>query len=187
MTTRVAVAKARVCSSSRPWRYTKRRAMSDKEHPQKQLAADQAELGRSVEKWRSAIANAPIFIAFVDQTGTIQYLNRTQPGHSFDDAVGKQVFDYIAPQYHHAARQCLETTFRTGQCTSYEALAAGPEGVEAWYETHIGPVTQGNQLISAALFSTDITAQTGPSSSAGGPRVPGAESRAAHGRTGGGE
>ena len=112
--------------------------MTDQGQSTATLLKKLAELAKSEEKWRSVVAHAPIFIAIVDRAGTIQFLNRTQPGHSFEESVGKRIYDYIEPEYHEAARACLESVFRTGTTASYETVAAGPAGTKAWYETHLG-------------------------------------------------
>ena len=103
------------------------------------------------------IADSPIFVAVVDRAGTIQFLNRTQPGHSLAESVGKQIYDFIDSEYHDVARTCLESVFRTGNRASYETVAAGANGDQAWYETHLGPVRNGDTFVSVALFSTEIT------------------------------
>lgn len=133
--------------------------MTDQEQCTAALREKLTELAKSEEEWRSVFANAPIFVAIVDRAGTIRFLNRTQPGYSFEEAVGKRIFDFIAPEYHDVAKACLERVFRTGNTASYETIAAGPAGASAWYETHLGPVKHGDETVAASLFSTDITAR----------------------------
>ncbi len=73
------------------------------------------------------------------------------------DVKGKSVYEFIEPEFREQARVCLERVFSTGETASYQTVAAGPRGQTAWYETHLGPVTQSGQIVAVALFSTDIT------------------------------
>ena len=111
----------------------------------------------SDEAWHTLLADSPIFVAVVDRAGTIQFLNRTQPGHSLTESVGKTIYDFIDAEYHDVARMCVESVFRTGNRASYETVAAGANGSEAWYESHLRPVRNGKGIVSVALFSTEIT------------------------------
>ncbi|MHB8897869.1 MAG: sensor histidine kinase [Thermoguttaceae bacterium] len=133
--------------------------MTDQEQSKAQLPQELTKSLRPEEIWRSVVANIPLFVAVVDRDGVIQFLNRTQPGHSFEESIGKRIYDFIDPEYHGVAKACLETVFRTGNMASYETVAAGPAGSKAWYETHLGPVKQGDEVVSASLFSTEITAR----------------------------
>ncbi len=122
-----------------------------------QLLAELAELRASEEKWRSLVRGAPGFIAIAGRDGTMQFLNHTQPGFTMESIAGKSIYDFMLPEFHERARACLEQVFRTGTSASYETLAAGPCGRNAWYETHVGPVECQGQVVAVALFSNDIT------------------------------
>lgn len=131
--------------------------MGDQHRSKDQLLEELAELKKSEEQWRSLAANAPLFIAIVDRDGVIQFLNRVQPGHTVQDAVGKRIYDYIEPEYHELARECLKKVFLTGEAVSYETVGAGPDGNKAWYATNLGPIRCGEEIVSVSLFSTEIT------------------------------
>lgn len=124
-----------------------------------QLRARLAELEYSEEQWRSLFAHAPNFIAVVDRDGVITFLNRVQPGLSWDAATRPTIWDYMDGAYHDVARASLDKVFRTGETAAYEAEATGPHGTRAWYETCIGPVKVRGEIVAAALFSTDITSR----------------------------
>ncbi len=131
--------------------------MADRDKTKAQLLQELADLRASEEKWRTLVCCAPDYIAIVDREGKFQFLNRTQPGHSLEMVDGRRIYDYIEREFHERARACLEHVFRTGEAASYETKAAGPVGESAWYETHMGPVKGGDQVVAVALFSTDIT------------------------------
>ena len=118
---------------------------------------DSERLHKTEAQWRSIVANAPVFVALVDRAGTIQLFNRYQPGFSQDNVLGKDVCDFVQPEYHELVRTCVARVFQTGEQTSYDSVGAGPKGVNSWYETHVGPVKMDSQIIGAALVSIDIT------------------------------
>ena len=133
--------------------------MGDQSHFADQLSRQQTGERDSEELWWSLATHAPLFIAIVDPEGVIRFLNRVQPGHTIEDAIGRRIYEYIDPEYHELARECLRKVFLTGEAVSYETIGAGPDGTEAWYETNLGPIRCGDEIVSAALFSTDITAR----------------------------
>jgi PAS domain-containing protein len=60
---------------------TKEQLVAENEELRRGVAAVEgvaAELRRSEAKWRSVAENAPLFVAVVDQSGTMQYLNRVR-------------------------------------------------------------------------------------------------------------
>jgi PAS domain S-box-containing protein len=99
----------------------------------------------------------PGFVAIVDRAGTIQYLNHTAPGYSLEDTLGRNACDFIEPGYREIARKCIERVFDTGQADFYEAVAAGPNGSSSSYETYVGPVRVGDQVVAVRLVSNDIS------------------------------
>ena len=133
--------------------------MADIDQSKAQLLRELADQRDSEEKWRSLAENAPIFILMVNRAGEIQFLNRTQPGYSIEESIGKPIFDFIEPEYHDLVRDSLERVFATGDTVSYEMLAAGPGGRKAWYETNVGPIKNGQEIVSVSHISADITAR----------------------------
>lgn len=120
----------------------------------------QTELLRQSEaQWRSAVKNAPTFIAIVDRAGTIQFLNHAQPGLSVEDAIGKTTYDFLHPQYHAVVRAHLQRVFETGEPGSFESVGAGPNGCDAAYETYLGAVKVGEKVVAATMTAIDITSQ----------------------------
>ncbi len=116
-------------------------------------------LHESEEKWRSLAENMPNIVMIVDRDGVLQYINRTVAGLTPEDVVGRSMFDYINPEYRRTIREVLERVFETGEPASYQLQGTGPDGGKAWYETCVGPILRGNDVVAAAQISTDITAR----------------------------
>lgn len=112
---------------------------------------------RSEAKWRSVVENAPLFVAVVDRSGKMQFLNRFQPGFDPTTVLGRPVYDFLQPQYHAVARKSLEQVLQTGERAAYECVGTGPEGSASEYVTDVGPVIVDGEIIAATLMSRDIT------------------------------
>jgi PAS domain S-box-containing protein len=134
-----------------------RRRVAAMESIEAERSRREEHLRRSEAKWRSVAENAPLFVAVVDQSGTMQFLNRFRPGFEPATVLGRPFYDFLQPQYHAVARKCLEHVFQTGEGTSYESVGAGSEGSVSDYVTDVGPVIVDGEIIAATLISRDIT------------------------------
>jgi len=80
------------------------------------------------------------------------------PGTPVQEAIGKRVYDYIAPAYFDMMRKSIEGVFRTGQPDNFLVLGVGPQGANtAWYETRAVPIEKDNKVIAVTLICTEIT------------------------------
>ena len=133
--------------------------MKDQDKTKQQLIEELADLRRSEAKWRSVAENAPLFMAVVDRSGKMQFLNRFRPGFEPDTVLGRDFCDFLQPEFHAVARKCLEHVFQTGERACYECSGAGPEGSTSEYLTDVGPVIVDGEIIAGTLISRDITEQ----------------------------
>jgi len=111
----------------------------------------------SEERCRSLVENAPNIVIVVDREGVIQFINRTVPGLSAEEVIGKSHLDYVEPEFRGVVTETVERVFRTGETGSYQIRGVGPEGNISWYETHLSPVKRAGQVVAATLFVADIT------------------------------
>jgi diguanylate cyclase (GGDEF)-like protein/PAS domain S-box-containing protein/putative nucleotidyltransferase with HDIG domain len=117
------------------------------------------ELRGSEERWRSLAENAPNIILIADRDGTIQFVNRTVPGITTEETLGRSVYDFVQPQYHDTVRKSIDQVFQTGEVGTYEVMGTGPGGRASWYETQFGPIKHDGQVVAATLITTDISAR----------------------------
>jgi PAS domain S-box-containing protein len=83
--------------------------------------------------------------------------NGVRPGLEPTTVIGRPIYDFIQPQYHAAARKCLEHVFQTGEGASYESVGAASDGSMSDYVTDVGPVIVDGEIIAATLISRDTT------------------------------
>jgi PAS domain S-box-containing protein len=112
--------------------------------------------GDAEERWRSLLENPFHFVYIVDREGVYQYVNRTPPGISREDLLGKAtIYDHLATDYHPAARQVLDQVFSSATAAAFEAYLPPP--VDLWFSIVVGPVRRDGDVVSASLLSRDIT------------------------------
>jgi PAS domain S-box-containing protein len=114
-------------------------------------------LQASEEKWRSLAKNAPNIIIVVNRGGKIEFINRAVPAFSVVEMIGKSIYDYTEPEYHHGVKEIIEHVFQTGGTGGYEAKWVGPDGGISWYETQVGPIEHYGRVVAVTLISTEIT------------------------------
>jgi len=115
-------------------------------------------LRQSKERWRSLVRNIPDIILVVARDGTILAVNRSVSGGIVEEAIGKSVYDNVAPEHRDMIRKSLERVFQTGKPDTYEILGVGPHGLNTtWYETRVVPNERDRQVVAVTLISRDIT------------------------------
>lgn len=109
------------------------------------------------EKWRSLVENSREYIYIVDQSGTINYLNRTAPGINANEIIGRTVYDFLPADSHGLVRNALEKTFASGEPVRYQTKGIGPQGEMVWYESLIVPIKRDDQVVATMIIAVDIT------------------------------
>jgi len=127
------------------------------EHEVAQRKQAEDTLRESEQKWRSLVENAPDVILTVKPDGTILFLNRTVPPFTPEKAVGTSVYDYVPLEYQQIMRDAFEQVVKTGEHCSYELAGCGPDGRTSWYQSRLGPIKKGGQVVALTLIATDVT------------------------------
>jgi rsbT co-antagonist protein RsbR len=109
------------------------------------------------DKRQSLLENAPNIILIVDKQGKIEYINRTIPGMSVDEVVGKQQLDFVSPEHQETVKTTNAQVFRTGESASYEIQGPGPDGSLAWYSTLVGPIRETGDIVAVSVFTADVS------------------------------
>jgi PAS domain S-box-containing protein len=115
------------------------------------------ELKATEARLRSVLEAALDVIFSVDREMNILSINRVPPGLSPEEAIGTNVLEYVAPEYRDMVRDEILKVMETGGSSQYEIIARGPHDVPAWYETSLGPVFSGEEVVAVILVTRDIT------------------------------
>ncbi len=111
----------------------------------------------SEQRWRSLVDHAPSIITVVKADLTIEYINRPVPGLAPEEVVGRNVLDFIQPEFHQLAEEKIRYVLETGEPASYISQATGPDGSVAWYDNQLGPLMIEGRVDAVTFFATDIT------------------------------
>lgn len=109
------------------------------------------------DKRQSLLENAPNIILIVDKQGKIEYINRTIPGMSVDEVVGKQQLDFVQSEHQETVRATNKKVFTSGETASYEIQGPGADGTVAWYSTLVGPIRENGEIVAVSVFTADVT------------------------------
>ncbi len=113
--------------------------------------------GLTQDLWTSLMKNAPGIVIVVDRDNIIQYLNRSVPGLSGEEAIGKSQFDYIEPEHHDIVRKTIDKVFQTGEHDSYTIKGTGIDGGVSWYSSSVGPVERDGETVAVSIFTSDVS------------------------------
>jgi PAS domain S-box-containing protein len=114
------------------------------------------ELKFSDAKFQSYVENAPNIITIIDAGGRIKYLNKTEPGTSLVDYLGKNVFDIVLPQHRSDMRNAVDTTLRT-HAMSFYLTSATVNTEQYWFENMVGLLNPNNVHSDLIITSINIT------------------------------
>jgi PAS domain S-box-containing protein len=121
------------------------------------LERENEELRASKGFLTSILESAPDFLCRISIDGTMLFLNRLAPGFRMEDVVGTSAYDYTAPEYRRAMRECLEGVVRTGQPGSFPSIGMGPNGEPTHYYTRVAPIFDGSRVAALTFIATDIS------------------------------
>lgn len=115
-------------------------------------------LSRDAKRFHALIQNVPNMVFVTDLRANITYMNRTAPGITLDEVIGRNVFEFANPADHEVIRQAVRKALETKESVYYEA--GNPENMEnAWYAVQIQPLLSAGKVLNLAFFLTDITAR----------------------------
>jgi len=114
-------------------------------------------LRKNEELLRTITENAPDIIVQLDRDGTILYMNRSLPGYSMEESIGKNFCEWTLGEYHAIMKQSLELTIKESSTQTYLSRIKDKQGEISWYRSCISPVKQAEKVINAVMVTRDIT------------------------------
>ena len=111
----------------------------------------------SEARWRTLTENSPGLVHMIDRDGTIQYINRATIGYERNNVIGSTIYEYVSPETAIYMREQTAVVFDENRAVWFEVQAAGPYGTEAWYTVSMGPIVHEGVVVSAIMYSVDIT------------------------------
>jgi two-component sensor histidine kinase len=66
-------------------------------------------------------------------------------------------FNFIAVDYHAMIREAHKKVFTTKKIVTYETEALDKDGSKIWFQTYVGPMLIGNEVVGLTVFTRDIS------------------------------
>jgi PAS domain S-box-containing protein len=107
--------------------------------------------------FRSIAETAPNFIIRVDREGRTLFINHVLPNRQKENVLGTRIQDWAPEEYRDDITRAVERAFDLQQSQSFECPGVGPNKELSWYSVRIGPVIVGGKVVSAIVFSHDVT------------------------------
>jgi PAS domain S-box-containing protein len=122
----------------------------------KRTTAEQAARAAQ-EQLRSLAESSRDFILLVALDGTIQFLNRTLPGESVDQFLGRRLDVVVGPREGAKVAECLERVKRSGRADRYEVDYPLIDGRIGHFEGSVAPVQEHGEVAAFAITVRDLT------------------------------
>lgn len=112
-------------------------------------------------RWDALLYCLSDFVVTSDVAGTIQTINREPPGLPLDELIGQpdSMVKFLAPEHRPAMRERLARVMSSGETEQYEVQAEFPDGSINTFESRLGPIRDGEQVIGTVLVTRDLTKQ----------------------------
>lgn len=123
----------------------------------KRREAEEA-LRQKEQQWRTLAENSPDYIMTLNSELEIVFINRTVPGLSREEVIGRPL-PSLAPVQQQEVNECLLRVLGTREGDSYETYYDSPEGYRSYFRSRVTPLDDktGSQVL--LVTSTDITQQ----------------------------
>jgi PAS domain S-box-containing protein len=115
------------------------------------------ELRESRAQLRAVLDAAPDFVAELDADGRFRFLNRTMPGYTPEEVVGRSMNEFLPPDQHARSDAALRVVLETGAPVTIEVAGEGTAGPRTTYSTRLGPVMREGRVAGVVLVSRDVT------------------------------
>jgi len=117
-------------------------------------------LRESEEKYRTLVESSPEMIYFIDEQGTVRYVNNTALAMfkgGREAVIGKHLRDLYPPAIAEQHHQVIRAIIKSGRPVSHEFLEEFPTG-KRWIDARLSPVRDSKGTIIGVLgLSADIT------------------------------
>ncbi len=114
-------------------------------------------LQESEERFRALLTSSPDYILILDSDLIIEFSNRSSPGLTVDELIGKQIYDFVTADKRSEVKGILEKVLKTGEPATYETQYFPPDGSTIHYETKAVRRAIDENAVGLILNSRDIT------------------------------
>lgn len=91
-----------------------------------------------------------------DTSERIRFVNFTIPGLTYEQVLGRSVYDFMLPEDHERCRAIIRKVLETGVPDSYDIRSYADTGPQ-WYVVRIGPIRDEGRIVGFTIITTDVT------------------------------
>ncbi len=121
-----------------------------------QVLTEQA-LKESEDRWRSITRYSPDHIMMIDPAGTIMFINHTVPDLTPEQVIGTPITSYLPEKFRPIALACYQRVLENGKPDRYETEYWDEAGNCRYFDAHVGPVKDHDQISALIVSARDIT------------------------------
>ena len=92
-----------------------------------------------------------------DVDENIQFINFSGGNRSVEEIVGHSIYNFVAPEYQVMIKEAHKKVFTTKKIVTYETEGIDDNGSKVWFQTYVGPMFFGDEVIGLTLFTRDIS------------------------------
>jgi PAS domain S-box-containing protein len=112
----------------------------------------------SVEKFgiEALVEQSHNMMMTADTSERIRFVNFTIPGLTYEQVVGRSVYDFLLPDDHERCRAIFRKVLETGVPDSYDVRSYAETG-PAWFVVRVGPIQDAGRIVGFTMITTDVT------------------------------
>lgn len=112
----------------------------------------------SVEKFgiEALVEQSQNMMMTADTSERIRFVNFTIPGLTYEQVLGRSVYDFLLPEDHERCRAIFRKVLETGEPDTYDVRSYADTGPQ-WYVVRVGPIRDGGRIVGFTLITTDVT------------------------------
>ncbi len=112
----------------------------------------------SVEKFgiEALVEQSQNMMLTCDTDERLRFVNFTVPGLTYEQVVGRSVYDFVIPSDVERVRGIIRGVLATGEPTSYDIKSFAETG-PAWYVVRVGPIRSGGRIVGCTMITTDVS------------------------------
>lgn len=128
---------------------------------QVQNITDQKEIEESLKdserKWRYLAESSPDYIMLLNEKLEVIYINRPMSELSAEEVLGTSILTYIPDEYHKQVLTSCRQALKEGNTNTFESRYFVAGGELGTFESRVGPVRKGENIVSLVISIRDIT------------------------------
>lgn len=112
----------------------------------------------SVEKFgiEALVEQSQNMMMTADTSERIRFVNFTIPGLTYEQVIGRSVYDFVLPEDHERCRAIFRKVLESGVPDSYDIRSYAATGPQ-WYVVRVGPIRDAGRIVGFTMITTDIT------------------------------